>query len=115
MNDQSNTNVGWATQAPKLDPGIDSVTFAHNNMKDLVSKISGKTLEELTLLRDEIDNLMIAIRNRNERIVNDIVQYTEFCVGAIKTKEIVSDSVRAIRDDFNGKPMVFTTNKSEQQ
>lgn len=113
----SETNNSWSNspnQAPKLDPGIDSVTFAHNNMNDLVAKISGKTLEELTLLRDEIDSLMISIRTRNEQIIQDIVQYTEFCIGAIKTKQIVSDSVRAIKNDFNGKPMVVTSKLEHQ-
>lgn len=110
----SENQNGWSdlqkevANKPKLDPGKDVVTAAHNNMKMLIEQVSSATLVELTALRDEIDNLMIAIRSRNEQLLQSIVQHTEFCTNAIKTKQIVTDSVKAIQHDFNGKPSVHT-------
>ena len=113
---ETNTNQnGWPTEQKRIDPGIDPITAAHNNMRSIVDKVSSATLTELTQLRDEIDTLMIAIRNRNEEIMNDITRYTEFCVGAIKTKQILNDSVKAIQQDFNGNGQSILTVKQNDK
>lgn len=118
MVDRTNAN-GWdnlqkevaqQTEA-KPNPGLDPVTAAHNNMRGIVEKLSGATLAELTVLRDEIDNLMIAIRNRDNALIESIVQHAEFCKNAIQTKQIVNDSIKTIQNDFNGKSQMVTVEK----
>lgn len=101
---ETNTNQNsWPAEQKRMDPSTDPVEQAHNNMKMLVDKVSGKTLEELSALRDQLDNLMIAIRNRDEILKNLIVQHTEFSANAIRTKQIIAESIEAIHNDFNGK------------
>jgi len=102
MSETNTSQNGWPTNNPKLDPSTDPVEQAHNNMKMLVDKVSGKTLEELSDLRDKLDNLMIAIRNRDELLKNLIVQHTEFSANAIRTKQVITESIQSIHNDFNG-------------
>lgn len=113
------TNDGWGkletdmksnVQAP-VDPGINATDLAYDRMRQLVSNVSSETLKELTAFRDQIDNLMIAIRRRDEQLINDITNHTDFCSKAITAKKIIADAIQSIHADFN-KPVV-TLNKED--
>lgn len=102
---------GWGklqaeVEKPKsIDPRVDPTDVAYSRMQQLVENVTTQTLQELSAFRDEIDNLMIAIRKRNEYLVRTITQHTEFCSNAIKTKQIINDSIKAIQNDFNNGPV----------
>lgn len=109
LNDKGWDNFAQAvaeqSTSEKTDnPAVDPISITRDRMKQLLDNVTLSTLTELTVLRDEIDNLMRTIRFRNDHLLNQVEAHVEFSCQAIETKKIVSDGLASIKEKFaNGK------------
>lgn len=111
------------TQANKFipkssyDPAPSAEDVAQERLSALLANVTTTTLDQLRELRDEIDNLMNAIKMRDELINNAFKEHVAYASNAIKMKDIVKESISSIKHDFhNGidpSPKTVTVEKSQ--
>jgi len=92
--------IKQASQA-SYDPAPSAEDVAQERLSSLLADVTTTTLDQLRELRDEIDSLMQAIRNRDNLINQAFKEHVAYARNAIKCKEIVQASVTKIKHDFN--------------
>lgn len=99
------------------DPAPSAEDVAQERLSALLANVTTTTLDQLRELRDEIDNLMNAIKMRDELINNAFKEHVAYASNAIKMKDIVKESISSIKHDFhNGidpSPKTVTVEKSQ--
>lgn len=83
------------------DPAPTAEAVAQERLSSLLADVTTTTLDQLRELRDEIDSLMQAIRNRDDLINKAFKEHVAYARNAIKCKEIVQSSLTKIKHDFN--------------
>ncbi len=83
------------------DPAPSAEAVAQERLSALLADVTTTTLDQLRELRDEIDNLMNAIRNRDELINKAFKEHVAYAQNAIKMKDIVKQSISKIVADFH--------------
>lgn len=83
------------------DPAPSAEDVAQERLQSLLADVTTTTLDQLRDLRDEVDSLMQAIRNRDDLINKAFKEHVFFARNAIKCKEIVQSSLTKIKQDFN--------------
>lgn len=83
-------------EAEQLDPGMQIAAMAKDQANNLVRNISAKTVVELTDMRDQIDMLMRALKQREEFIVGKIEEQAVLARDVITMKVIVQDNLSAL-------------------
>lgn len=100
------------------DPAPSAEQVAQERLSALLADVTTTTLDQLRELRDEIDSLMQAIRNRDELINKAFKEHVAYARNAIKCKEIVQDSLAKIKQDFNNGmhpiPQTVTVQENKQ-
>lgn len=81
------------TETEQLDPGMQVAAMAKEQAGNMVQNISAKTLVELTDMRDHIDMLMRAMKQRESYIVEKIEEQASLAADVISMKSIVRDSI----------------------
>ncbi len=98
-----------------IDPAPSAEAVAQERLTALLADVTTTTLDQLRDLRDEVDSLMQAIRNRDELINKAFKEHVAYARNAIKCKEIVQENLTKIKHDFtnglNPIPQVVTVNK----
>lgn len=126
-------NGGWSSEmlkqidkeVPRIepaqinyDPAPSAEQVAQERLSALLADVTTTTLDQLRELRDEIDSLMQAIRNRDELINKAFKEHVAYARNAIKCKEIVQDSLVKIKHDFNNGmhpiPQTVTVQENKQ-
>lgn len=100
------------------DPAPSAEQVAQERLSALLADVTTTTLDQLRELRDEIDSLMQAIRNRDELINKAFKEHVSYARNAIKCKEIIQANLTKIKHDFNNGmhpiPQTITVQENKQ-
>lgn len=87
------------------DPAPEATVLPTERAQQIVRNISATTLDELAKLRDELDDLMRAVRAREETVARVLEEHAGFAQEAIRCKLVIADSIVTLRKSFeNGAP-----------
>ncbi|MFY9989612.1 MAG: hypothetical protein WAL40_01035, partial [Rhodoplanes sp.] len=79
-------------------PDIGSGEFAASNIRSLVQRVAGTSLQEIDNLIDELQNLRDHIANEGERVQREITGYAQLNHAALTSTRIISDSMSKWKD-----------------
>lgn len=103
--EEANGPLPAEARAPKPDPAPSMYEIAEKKAAGLVGDISSKTVAELRALRDEIDELIRTITDREATITAAIAEHAAFAASAIDVKSVVAETVKRLRAQIeNGLP-----------
>lgn len=91
----------WQAEENRQDPAPSPEDIANERMSSLLASVTNKTLEELTQLRNKIDDLMRAIQSRNKIIEEAFAEHVGFATHTIKCKMIIEETLGKINQNFN--------------
>ena len=79
-------------------PDIGSGEFAASNIRSLVQRVAGTSLQEIDNLIGELQNLRDYIANEGERVQREITGYAQLNQAALTSTRIISDSMSKWKD-----------------
>ena len=79
-------------------PDIGSGEFAASNIRSLVQRVAGTSLQEIDNLIGELQNLRDHIANEGERVQREITGYAQLNHAALTSTRIISDSMSKWKD-----------------
>lgn len=84
------------TSLKRTDAG--SGEFAASNIRSLVQRVAGTSLQEIDSLIGELQNLRDYIANEGERVQREITGYAQLNHAALTSTQIISDSMSKWKD-----------------
>jgi hypothetical protein len=84
------------TPLKRTDAG--SGEFAASNIRSLVQRVAGTSLQEIDNLIGELQNLRDYIANEGERVQREITGYAQLNHAALTSTRIISDSMSKWKD-----------------
>jgi hypothetical protein len=84
------------TSLKRTDAG--SGEFAASNIRSLVQRVAGTSLQEIDNLIGELQNLRDYIANEGERVQREITGYAQLNHAALTSTRIISDSMAKWKD-----------------
>lgn len=94
---------GEDTNGP-TDPALSPTDIVSAKAKYFIEDICNQTLNELGQLRDQIDEAMRAIRARQEKAYETILEFAEDTNAAIAMKDVVSDAMAHLQSRLAKSP-----------
>jgi vacuolar-type H+-ATPase subunit I/STV1 len=91
---------GGTTDVRAADPAIPPAEIARTRAQQLVGNITSAAIERLGHMRDQLDDLMRAVRGRDEKIVEIIAEHAAFADQAVKTCSIVGETLVKLRAEM---------------
>ncbi len=88
------------------DPASNAVLLHHENLSKLVSAVTRQALDELHLLREQVDELIGAINECQESVEDDLREFAEQAKSALATKAVMADALSRLRAQFANPPML---------
>ena len=83
---------------PLKRPDAGSGEFAASNIRSLVQRVAGTSLQEIDNLIGELQNLRDYIANEGERVQREITGYAQLNHAALTSTRIISDSMSKWKD-----------------
>jgi ABC-type transporter Mla subunit MlaD len=83
------------------DPAIPAAEIARTRAQQLVGNISGASIERLSQMRDQLDDLMRAVRARDEKITDIIAEHAAFADQSIKVVAVVGETLSKLVSEMN--------------
>lgn len=83
-----------------------------NRTKQFVSEISTHAKLQLGEMRDQIDDVVRAISEREARLIADIEEHIKFSTVAIKAKLIIAESLADVQKCFEPMPRPTITQRN---
>ena len=83
---------------PLKRPDGGSGEFAASNIRSLVQRVAGTSLQEIDNLIGELQNLRDYIANEGERVQREITGYAQLNQAALTSTRIISDSMSKWKD-----------------
>lgn len=82
------------------DPAPSSTVLPTERAQQIVRNISATALDEISKLRDELDDLMRAVKKREDVVMGVVQDFARFSEEAIRCKLVIADSVVGLRKSF---------------
>jgi hypothetical protein len=79
-------------------PDLGSGEFAASNIRSLVQRVAGTSLQEIDNLIGELQNLRDYIANEGERVQREITGYAQLNHATLTSTRIISDSMSKWKD-----------------
>lgn len=99
----------------RADPAPSAVELAEQRATQLVQGIGAEAIDKLRQLRDQIDDFIRALQMREQAIVQDIVEQTQFAANAIAVKVVVGEQVEKLIENIKPRPKPTITQHTPQR